>query len=191
MKLGGSLLTQVDIGTALRRWLLSQPPAQNLVVAGGGDLVEAVRRLDACFSLQPEIVHWMCIDLLRVTYDFLSATMSDWQRIDTEAELQSIDADDLTTYLVAVDSYYNQHLISQSHSLARSLPCDWKTTSDSLACLLAAVTDAEECVLLKSCDVPLASLDELARRGIVDEYLPTLSQECQLIRIERFQPDTY
>ena len=43
IKLGGSLLTLPDLRTRFEEWLKAQPLALNLLICGGGELVEAVR----------------------------------------------------------------------------------------------------------------------------------------------------
>ena len=71
----------------------------------------------------------------------------------------------------------NQHL----------LPHSWAVTSDSIAAWAAIQIRASRVILLKSCQVPTATVPELARLGIVDSYLPTLvnlQQHCVQFKCE-------
>ncbi len=44
IKLGGSLLTLPDWHERFLHWLAKEPPATNLLVIGGGELVDCLRR---------------------------------------------------------------------------------------------------------------------------------------------------
>jgi aspartokinase-like uncharacterized kinase len=55
-----------------------------------------------------------------------------------------------------------------------AVPAGWSATSDSLAARLAELLGAR-LLLLKSVDVePDATLDDLARRGVVDALIPSI-----------------
>ncbi len=77
VKLGGSLLEWSDLRAAFFKWLDNQPPAVNLIVTGGGETVEAVRRLDKVHTLDPSSVHWHCIDLMMTTGRIASQILCD------------------------------------------------------------------------------------------------------------------
>jgi aspartokinase-like uncharacterized kinase len=185
IKVGGSLLLRDDLLEVLPRWISRQSNAETLVVVGGGELIDAIRHLDEVRCGDPVETHWMCVDLLEPIYRIFSQWF-DWPCIATPEALQwgiesgfSVDS----PTLVAVSAFYDR-ACATDHTL--DMPLDWRTTTDSIAALLAHRIDAEELVLLKSCDVePTASLEQLARSGVVDEALPRVPLQATKIRVEK------
>jgi len=181
IKIGGSLLARPDLKPSLDGWLASQPPAENICIVGGGELIDAMRRLDEFHPGQPESIHWMCVDLLRTTFR-LVATWFHWPTIEDSGQLRAQIAtgfrDDVPT-LIEVSTFYHRQRPTDR------LPHDWRTTTDAIAAYLAAEIDADELVLLKSCAVdPQLSFEELAARGIVDEAFPEIAESISRVRIE-------
>ncbi len=174
LKLGGSLLSLPDWPNRLRRWLTQHPCQLNLLLCGGGEIVEAVRGLDAAVELPPEFVHWICIDLLSSTTRIAGQLLpefpivTDGQALAQVLEQRKRGYDSTTSgvvnYLVEVSSFY-----SPGAPFAM-LTEDWNTTSDSLAAYLACVVEADELVLLKSVSQPAGAETPAAwcALGIVD-----------------------
>jgi aspartokinase-like uncharacterized kinase len=175
VKLGGSLLTLPQLGNRLLEWLSNEPPAFSLIVVGGGPPVDAIRDLAAVHAYDEELLHWLCIDLLDVSYRLVAAQLPECRQLQTADELQRVlSTRDWTSarmapVLVRVAAFYDREHEPQ---LPWRLPHSWDTTSDSLAALLAQLTGADELVLLKSCPIPAphspGDWEELARRGVVD-----------------------
>ena len=67
VKLGGSLLDLPDLPGRVERWLGRQPPASNVIVVGGGPLVNAIRASDRIHKLDEVAAHWLCIRVMSVT----------------------------------------------------------------------------------------------------------------------------
>ncbi len=186
VKVGGSLLLQSKLAESLREWIAGQPAAQTLVIFGGGELIEAIRRLDQLRPGDPGEVHWRCVELLQATFDIASSWLVDWPRIDTTGDfdeaLAAITSGSPAT-LVSVRSFYRRDSGSDSGS---QLPLNWSTTTDSIAAELAVKVGADELVLLKSCDVdPEADALQLARKGIVDPVFPRVAGKLPAFRVER------
>ena len=184
LKLGGSLLTRKDWPACLRSWLHSQSPALNLLIIGGGEIVEAVRELDEVHQINAAFAHWLCIDLLSSTLQVASHLLPDLSVITSAGELQSTVAELHTcatpaTFLVNVNAFYGRHTTNLL------LPEDWSTTSDSLAAWLALQVNADELVLFKSVASPagVSSVIELADLGIVDRALVRLADRLKAMRI--------
>lgn len=182
VKVGGSLLLRGDLPESLRHWIESQAAAQTFVVFGGGELIDAIRHLDQLRPGDPSEVHWRCVDLLQVTFEIASTWLADWPRVDTTENVGDALAA-LTNCrpaaLVSVRSFYRRDSGSR-------LPLNWNTTADSIAAELAVQVDADELVLLKSCDIdPFADTESLAQRGIVDRSLATISPRVKSIRVEK------
>jgi 5-(aminomethyl)-3-furanmethanol phosphate kinase len=184
VKIGGSLLHQERLLESLSSWLERHAPAQNLLIMGGGELIDQVRRADAIQPADPVQVHWQCIDLLDATF-LMASSWFDWAIIRTTDEFQAtleqgFRADKPT--LVCVSSFYRADL---PHPISHPVPLDWRTTSDTIAAMLAIQVAADEVVLLKSCDIdPQASVEQLSLAGVVDEALPLLAPYT-LIRVEK------
>jgi aspartokinase-like uncharacterized kinase len=175
VKIGGSLLTRPDLGPAIASWLDQrlagrQRQTQVNLIVGGGAIVDAFRHLDAIHSLDPVLLHWQCVAALRHTGEILAELIPGSVVIDSEAAFKSHcrSAIAVGNFVIIPDTFYHRNS-------GDCLPCDWQTTSDSIAALLANKIDAEKLVLLKSCDIPQCiDLSDAACRGIIDPVLPTM-----------------
>lgn len=187
IKIGGSMLLRDNLAPAVNQWLDAHPADQTMIIVGGGKLIDAVRELDQQHTMAPQQTHWMCVDLLTATACF-AADVFGWPLIKTEQEWKEIlqlkktfPSSQLPT-VITPSVFYNK---SSSVPDTR-IPHDWRTTTDSIAALLALQVDADELVLLKSCPIdPQMSLVQLAEAGIVDEALPEVARELRSIRIEQ------
>jgi aspartokinase-like uncharacterized kinase len=176
VKVGGSLFSLPDLPQRLRRWFSSQPPATNVLLAGGGPLADAVRQWDARFGLGQERSHWLCVDLLDSTARLLHHLLPEARLCCDLRELPG--AGDLT--LVFAPSRF---LRKDEPTLSGSkLPRSWDVTSDSIAARLAEVTGAQELVLLKSSlPQPFRSLQELSR-DYVDQHFAQAVRALPAVR---------
>lgn len=146
-KVGGSLFDWPQLGPTLNAWIASQPHPV-MLFPGGGKFTDAVREYDRVHSLGEERSHWLAIQSLSTSAEFLSTL--------TETDV--------------FDPY------PFFRELAWSIPHSWSVTSDSLALRFAKETGATELVLLKSVDVPANTpWPEAAERGWVDAYFPGLA----------------
>ena len=187
IKLGGSLLQSDNLKRRLREWISSQSNrrdsnTETLVVVGGGQLVDAIRRSDKTQPREPEVVHWQCVDLLESTHKIVRSMFPDWKVIDSPDEFENgmkMGFDGRVPTLVSVSSFYRR-------DTSCSLPTDWRTTSDSIAAYLSQITKSDELVLLKSCEVdPESTLKGLSEAGIVDQALPAFESVLRKIRAVR------
>jgi aspartokinase-like uncharacterized kinase len=193
LKLGGSLLIRPDWPARLRAWLRTEPSAVNLLIVGGGKIVDAVRELDAIHLLDQIELHWLCVDLLAATFQISRQLLPEFEPIHDSQQLQTLFAALGTTtganrgtqgaltgdYLVQVTAFYSRTI----HTTL--LDEGWSTTSDSLAAWLASQSQADELVLLKSVSAPVGWSDprKLVSLGIVDEGLPEIWGERPGLRI--------
>lgn len=164
VKLGGSLLDWPQVGERFRRWLAEQPPAVNVVVVGGGALVEALREWDAVHGLEPARMHALCLAAMDTTAtlagELLGAAVVD--------DVESLPGGPSLSILRA------RPLLDDDDRLGRDpLPHDWSVTSDSIAARVARRLSAAELVLLKS-RLPAGGghARALAAEGFVDAYFP-------------------
>jgi aspartokinase-like uncharacterized kinase len=172
VKVGGSLLNWPPLPRALLEWLGSQPAAANVLIAGGGELAEAIRRADQLFGLGEETAHWLCVDALGTTARLLAALhRPPLPLVSSFSTLQGwLARAEAKTLVLDPRDFLTQH---EQHLPGRPLPHTWDVTSDSISARLAEVLAADDLVLLKSADPPkAASNEELADNGYVDAYFP-------------------
>jgi aspartokinase-like uncharacterized kinase len=190
IKIGGSMLLRSNLATAVNHWLDAHPADQTMIIIGGGKLIDAVRELDQQHAMDPQQTHWMCVDLLTATASFaadvlgcpLIKTEQAWKEmLHLGKMLPSSQMLSLPTVITPAVFYNKSTNVPDTR-----IPHDWRTTTDSIAALLAHQVDADELVLLKSCPIdPQMSLVQLAEAGIVDEALPEVARELRSIRIEK------
>ena len=144
IKVGGSLFDMPDLGDRLRSFIDEQPISRNLLIAGGGPLVEEIRRLDRIASIDEELAHWMCIDLMSLTARMLAARLTLELRNSID-EVRDFERPSSVVFNPATWLYE-----TEPHTAGTTLPIGWDVTSDSIAARLAQVLSADELVILKS-----------------------------------------
>ncbi|MEO1616106.1 MAG: hypothetical protein AAFV88_09670 [Planctomycetota bacterium] len=190
LKVGGSLLTCEDLPQRLDRWLASEPNAETIAIVGGGELIDAMRTLDSIQPIASADLHWQCVDLLQITFQWLGTRLSGWQILSQQMEFHALQdrwRQEQTIEgrtLMAVASFYSRRLVAEDNSgLMPKLPMTWATTTDAIAGSLAIAAQADELVLVKSCHVdPGQSLAELASQGVIDEAMPGLADQLPPVR---------
>ena len=182
VKVGGSLFDLPDLGQRLRQWLAVQPPAHNVLIAGGGPLVEQIRAWHAEEPIEDAAAHWMCVDLLTVTAHMLHAWMPEIPLVEDDCLLcQRVGEPGATIFGPAP---WMRH--SEPGLPGTWLPSNWETTSDSIAGRLAAALLADEFVLMKSA-LPRRKtsreLSALAAVGYIDSVLAQMAPELPRTRL--------
>ena len=186
VKVGGSLLTEPELGVRLQRWTDDQSTAQECWVAGGGAEVDIIREIDSRHQLDAEISYQMTLDMLDRTCQVLQQSLR-----GTHGALELIE--DLTSWkkspVVAGRFIVNWHQATSCfpdpwHSMYRL--ATWEATSDSMAALLARWLNATELVILKACPIPEHQSQQnsmLAACGIVDSVFPEACIEIESVRV--------
>ena len=182
VKVGGSLFDLPDLGQRLRDWLGCQRPAHNVLIAGGGPLVEQIRAWHADEPIEDAAAHWMCVDLLTVTAHMLHAWMPEIPLVEDDCLLcQRVGEPGATIFGPAP---WMRH--SEPGLPGTWLPSNWETTSDSIAGRLAAALLADEFVLMKSA-LPRRKtsreLSALAAVGYIDSVLAQMAPELPPTRL--------
>ena len=188
IKVGGSLFDLPQLPERLRAWLDAQAPAHNVLVPGGGALVEQVRTWHAAETLDDAAAHWMCVDLLTVTAHMLHAWLPEIPLIEDDGLLcQRVGEPGATIFGPAPWMRRSEPRLPGTW-----LPTSWETTSDSIAGRLAAALRADEFVLLKSV-VPRGSasrdLSALAAMGYIDPVLAQMAPELPPTRLVDFRSE--
>ena len=197
IKIGGSLLRRDTLQADVQCW--QRPPVEPLInvwITGGGEAVDAIRQRDRTHGLAAADAHWSSIEAMDANAMMFASQLPDWTLTSNPEDLlQAADSRLLdsrlslreknVTFAEREATMPTQNFILQTHQWLKTadrnleshprLPHSWDVTSDSIAAWAAIQLRATELVLLKSCDVPIASVPELARLGIIDAFLPTLT----------------
>jgi 5-(aminomethyl)-3-furanmethanol phosphate kinase len=187
VKVGGSLVDWPPLARVLPLWLAAQPPALNVLLCGGGNLVEAIRAVDQHFSLDDETAHWLCIDALSISARLLAGILRDLPVISQFEHLRAeIGGGEASNLILDPREFLHDW---EPRQAGLPLPRDWSVTSDSIAVRLAEVLSISDLVLLKSADPPAASREELSAAGYVDSHLAKFASsgmQPRFVNLRRF-----
>lgn len=172
VKVGGSLFDLPDLGKQIRAWLKKEKPGISVFIAGGGELVEAIRRIDTVQPLSEECAHYLCLDAMDIMAKLLHHLLPKSSLCTSLNQVREEKAELMIFQL----SMWLQ-FVEPSCYPGTKLPESWDVTSDSIAARLAICTGADELVLLKSADPPSRDLQELSDVGYVDNFFPKLAAE--------------
>jgi aspartokinase-like uncharacterized kinase len=184
VKVGGSLLDCPGLWRILTAWLDAQPALDNLLIVGGGELANQVRRLDQRYGLPRDTSHSLAIRAMHLNGFVLSqlvpgalwmAGYGEWTRHQA--------ATGQDRWFFAVEPFLRRE---EPKLPGVRLPSGWHVTSDSIAARLAEVCQARELVLLKS-TIPAThgasvSVAQAVSRRLVDEFFPTSAAPLRQIR---------
>jgi 5-(aminomethyl)-3-furanmethanol phosphate kinase len=181
VKVGGSLFGLSDLSDRLRSWLDRAADAHQILVTGGGALVEQVRAWHTLQPLDEETAHWICIELMDTTARLLRSRMPELALVSDVGLLKQRCEHSGTTIFCPSDWLR----AVEPRLPGTQLPVGWETTSDAIAGRLAIALGADELVLLKSAlpRTDAADLDFLAETGLVDQFLPRLAQALPAVRL--------
>jgi hypothetical protein len=165
-----------QLGARLWAWLQQQAPAVNYLIAGGGELADAIRRADEQHGLGEQLSHQLCLRAMQINGEILRHVI-DVARTAPSAlpeQQRSI------RLLNVLDMLGSAELMARA---ATPLPETWQATSDSIAAHLADVLGAQELVLLKSVDLPgSVSYAEAQRAGVVDGCFGQMAARVPKVR---------
>lgn len=192
VKVGGSLLDAEGFPERLDEWLENLPPARCVLLAGGGGMVDELRRLDTLRPLGEAAAHWAAISLMDITA-WLLAT---WMQYDVTSDYASLQDRlfEAEEPIVFAPGRFLREI--EPKLMGTRLAKNWEVTSDSIAVRFSTIMVADEVILLKSAppkpppasgegSLPIGNdnLEELVLNGYVDSYLPRLHGEGPPVRI--------
>ncbi len=192
VKVGGSLLLWPALPDRLRQWLAEQPPAFDVLVAGGGRLVDVLREADRAHGLDQATSHWLCVRAMAVNARLLAALAPEARWIASlDAGARAAEAAFDAPGAVAILDPWPFMQADQQAVDPPALPCRWDVTSDSIAARLAQRGQAAELVLLKSSLPAARRLEQAAVEGYVDGFFPraaaSLPVRCVNLRSTKFE----
>jgi aspartokinase-like uncharacterized kinase len=179
VKVGGSLYDLPHLGARLGQWLAGADLGRLVLVPGGGDTAEAVRRLKRCHGLDEELCHWLALRALTLNAHFLAGLLG---RARVVERLEDCPATWQQQRLAVLDLHA---FAWADESRPGRLAHSWDVTSDSLAARVAAVAGARRLVLLKSVDIPMTQRwQEAARAGLVDAAFDQTVRQATGLQVE-------
>lgn len=167
MKFGGSLLVRADWVAGLAALLEGEPRPQ-LIVVGGGAVVDGLRAIDAAAAQPAAVMHSLAIDAMRITATLVADAL----------RLPLVTRPDAGHPVAVLDA--GRWLAGAGRATA--LPTGWHVTSDSIAAAVAGEL-AADLMLVKSGPPPLPGddLEGLAATGWVDDHFPTAANGLSAI----------
>jgi aspartokinase-like uncharacterized kinase len=173
IKLGGSLLTLPDWHERFLRWLATEPPATNLLLIGGGELVDVLRREHERFPYTERQMHFAALAAMEINAQLAHARLPHALLANPNTCPQTL-PDPPSIVLVKVTEWWYSSTKDGELVMEES----WRITSDSLAAWLAVQQGATELVLLKSADPPLChDVDERASVWAAHGYVDAAFSE--------------
>ncbi len=171
LKLGGSLLDWPEWPIRFSRLLRNLEARQPLIVVGGGEAADIVRRWDRLHGLGDETAHRLAMRAMSFNAHLVCALLPDCRLTRLRADVQRIWKRGRIAVLDAA-----AFVDRAEADGAATLPRRWSLTSDSIAAWVAHHWPAEALVLLKSSPLPLPiSLEDAAATGLVDEDFPAMA----------------
>ena len=160
-KVGGSLYDLPDLAHRLRNWL-NTTAVPVLLVPGGGDGAEVIRRVDETHLLGEAAAHWLALRVLSVNSHFLAELLA----------APVVSAPDVAGAMIQILDPFK--FCQADEGRPGSLPHAWTVTSDAIAARVAEIANAR-LVLLKSTDLPEGvDWEAAATTQLVDETLPSV-----------------
>lgn len=185
IKFGGSLLDLPDFPARFAAWRKSLSAHHKLLmVVGGGETADVVRRFDKHYHLTPEQGHWLAIRAMQFNAHCVRHILQNAElAIDVQAcqpiwQRGAMAIVDPIPWLIADEA----RGICVAHR--------WSFTSDSIAAHLATQLGASRLTLLKSTLPPdSATASQAAEAGIVDPDFPLVSQSLPEVWLTNLRVD--
>jgi len=169
LKVGGSLFLNPRFRLRINQLLNLRPNHRCLILPGGGAAADVVREWDRIHRPGDSVAHQLALDSLSLNAAFLAALIAD-------AELVADRTAARAAWRRSCPVVLDPAVFVKNEPHARPLPECWDVSSDSVAAWIATHWPAEELILVKSTDVPaMTSVEDAARDGYLDPYLPKLS----------------
>lgn len=178
VKLGGSVCRQPGLLSKIECLSELSDSQLVLVVCGGGEFAEAVRRYDRIHELSDQHNHELAIQAMVLMSKMIQG-LTDWPTVNAADLLTSFDGDFRSR--LSFGSPTIVECTDWLNSAKCTLPASWSVTSDSIAAALAIELNAS-LTLVKSTNRPSEiSWGECSKQGLVDEHFPKLAYGIEKI----------
>ena len=156
IKVGGSLFDLPDLKTRLQNWLADHNDMPNVLIAGGGKPVDAIRNFQTTHGIDDTAAHWLCLRMMSATAAMLGTLLPDARITDDIA---------IARNAKQPETIFAPHLWLQKQTARDPNFCEqsWNVTSDSIAVMAGLELGANEIVLLKSVDYDSENTEYLDR----------------------------
>ena len=197
IKVGGSLLDEPRLPVLFSDWLARQAISSNVIVVGGGPLVDAIRQLDRTQQLGEERSHWLALSAMRVTAQLAAELLLGTQLVEQfESLVGHFDVRETPPPTIIFDSWQFMRDVEPNLGGGR-LPTSWQATSDSIAARLAFALAQRglhlaEVVLLKSM-LPTAgsTLLDATATGLVDSCFTQQAAGLPRVRLVNLRSKSF
>lgn len=172
VKVGGSLFDMQSLGSRLRQWLDRHQDQRNVLIAGGGPLVDCIRQWDDHYGLGDGFAHRESITLMSSTARVLGQLLPNAPIVTSIGDLHD-DRDQILDVTEFV--------------LTRSdLPESWTVTSDAIAATVALELGAD-LHLFKSTLPQSDDMGDWSHRGFVDEHFVELANTLRKVTVSNLR----
>ncbi len=187
VKLGGSLLDLPDLCLRVEQWLGQQGGSRVLMIVGGGEAADLVRKYDKLLALGAMRSHWLAIRAMGLNAAIIAGLLDALMPV---SDLVAAEHEWRSGRLVIVDPLAWLMRVENAGSV---MPHDWSFTSDSIAAIIATEVNAQRLTLLKSVE-PRAremSLQAAAEAKIVDECFPEFAASLPGVELVNLRVDPF
>jgi 5-(aminomethyl)-3-furanmethanol phosphate kinase len=180
VKIGGSIIKRHKaLKGVLNQIIAESRKGHNVVVVpGGGELADFVRRWHEAYSLTDSTAHWMAIQSMDMNGMLISGTHKRCTPVSTAS--------------ACIETLRERHIpILLPYCMLRktdTLPHSWDVTSDSIALYIANILHADKVVLVKDVEgiykdarpgniihsIDARALQQCTHKTCVDAYVHTL-----------------
>ena len=177
IKIGGSLLAEARAIDRVGEWLAAtaKPRQTRVLIAGGGEAVDAIRRIDAANPLSPEAAHWAAIAVMDANAILVSGSLPNLRyRV-----IDQIPPSEGDWMLLCSGLLRNV----EPHIAGERLRVGWETTSDAIAARIAVLWDARLVLLKHSLLATYTSLEEAAAAGVIDPETPRIADSLKSVEL--------
>ena len=135
IKLGGSLLTLPDLKQVFSHWLSQQSNAVNIIVVGGGKLVNDIRAEHERAPLDDTEAHWRCIDAMSENSQTIAAAFQLGPLVRNYQQLRKLLTQDSLNKTATNIIFDPQDFLANHEPQIAGTPLEigWHVTSDSIA----------------------------------------------------------
>lgn len=180
IKIGGSLFDLPDLGGRIGRLMGQLGSVRPVLVAGGGMMVDVLRKWDETFELGDALSHRLSLEAMSLSAQLLAAICSN---VANQSEEKRSCAERMGTvrFVVAREASQVGQIHCEGHlpvfDVARvllaaappPLPESWQVTSDSIAAWLAITLGSNRLILAKSVGAP-GSIEDGIEHSLIDRH---------------------